>query len=419
MIIKLHMIEITQSVGTFYVGKIKASSLINISKTIRRNENGGIQRELAQNRVKEIAKYCEDPDAAFPTPIILNVKGDDIVSLEPVDSFSDLYELVINDEKEFAEILDGQHRVEGIKYATGFDVELMIVIMFDLTEEEKAYIFSTINSNQTKVDKSLIYDLFELSNTRSPHKTCHEIARIMNADKNSPFYGKLKMLGKKSDKMAVLSQGTFVNYLCRLISNKPQQDMIDLKNGLDLEDDDRYVLRQYFIKKRDDIILKLLNNYFSAVANVFSKEWEDNKEYILSKTTGYGALLKAFSTFYKKGAKNKKLTQEYFEMEFRKAKTFLEENNIRLTSKDIPSGEHGQKKLAELFIQGADAAKEDIMFKRDKNTKRPIIQASGYNGSEPTRVCPHCGKEKPISEFGYRNMGDGKIRNQSWCKDCR
>ena len=29
------------------------------------------------------------------------------------------------------------------------------------------------------------------------------------------------------------------------------------------------------------------------------------------------------------------------------------------------------------------------------NKQRPIIQSSGYNGSEPTRICPHCGKEKP------------------------
>lgn len=414
------MIEITQSVGTFYVGKIKSSSLVNISKTIRRNESNGIQRELAQKRVKEIAKYCEDPDAAFPTPIILHIKGEDIVSLEPIAGFGDLYELAIDDQQQFAEILDGQHRVEGIKYANGFEFELMVVVMFDLTEEEKAYIFSTINSNQTKVDKSLIYDLFELSKTRSPHKTCHEIARIMNSDKNSPFYGKLKMLGKKSDKTAILSQGTFVNYLCRLMSNKPQQDMIDLKNGIEIKDDERYVLRKYFKDKRDDIILKLLNNYFGAVSSVFSEEWENSKEYILSKTTGYGALLKAFPTFYKKGVQNKKLTQEYFEMEFKKVKTFLEKNNIKLTSKDIPSGEHGQKKLAEIFIQSANASsEEDNMYKKDKNTQRPIIQASGYNGSEPTRVCPHCGKEKPISEFGYRNMGDGKIRNQSWCKDCR
>ena len=56
------------------------------------------------------------------------------------------------------------------------------------------------------------------------------------------------------------------------------------------------------------------------------------------------------------------------------------------------------------------------------NKDRPIIQSHGYNGSEPTRICPHCGKEKSLSEFGFRKMKKGEkglIRNQSWCKDCR
>jgi len=47
------------------------------------------------------------------------------------------------------------------------------------------------------------------------------------------------------------------------------------------------------------------------------------------------------------------------------------------------------------------------------NDDRPIIQTHGYDGSEPTRVCPNCNEEKPLSEFGFRNMGDGTIRNQS------
>ena len=53
------------------------------------------------------------------------------------------------------------------------------------------------------------------------------------------------------------------------------------------------------------------------------------------------------------------------------------------------------------------------------NDQEVIIQSSGYNGSEPTRICPNCGIEKPISDFGYRNMGGGAIREQSWCKKCR
>lgn len=56
------------------------------------------------------------------------------------------------------------------------------------------------------------------------------------------------------------------------------------------------------------------------------------------------------------------------------------------------------------------------------NNKAPKIQSSGYNGSEPTRICPKCKLEKPLSDFGFRNMGkkqNNEIRNQSWCKDCR
>ncbi|MBP1565280.1 MAG: hypothetical protein J6A58_05965 [Oscillospiraceae bacterium] len=61
------------------------------------------------------------------------------------------------------------------------------------------------------------------------------------------------------------------------------------------------------------------------------------------------------------------------------------------------------------------------MFEKNKNDKKPIIQTSGYNGSEPTRTCPHCGKDKPLSDFGYRKMNKDtdEVRNQSWCKKCR
>lgn len=33
--------------------------------------------------------------------------------------------------------------------------------------------------------------------------------------------------------------------------------------------------------------------------------------------------------------------------------------------------------------------------------------------------CTLCGKTKPLSEFGLRKMGNGEIRNQAQCKECR
>jgi hypothetical protein len=39
-------------------------------------------------------------------------------------------------------------------------------------------------------------------------------------------------------------------------------------------------------------------------------------------------------------------------------------------------------------------------------------------------VCPNCGKiankyDEVKRDFGYRNMGDGRIIVQSWCRECR
>jgi superfamily II helicase len=60
-----------------------------------------------------------------------------------------------------------------------------------------------------------------------------------------------------------------------------------------------------------------------------------------------------------------------------------------------------------------------IMFGKNDNDEKPIIQSSGYKDGKLYRICPHCGQEKPLDDFGLRNMGNDKIRNQSWCKDCR
>ena len=353
MIHSIAVLELAQPIGSFYLGKIDSAILIRITKTVRRNANDGIQRELSGKRAKEISKYCEDPDAAFPTPIILAVTEADIKSISPIDGLKDIYMITFDDSYAFAEILDGQHRVEGIKLAKAFQTDLPVVLMFDLTEEEKAYIFSTINSTQTKVDKSLIYDLFDLNQGRSPYKTCHEIARIMNSDLNSPFFGRLKMLGKKSTPDAILSQGTFVNYLCKLISNTPQEDMINLKKNRKLKNSNHPVLRSYVIEERDDVILKLLTNYFNAVAEVFPEEWNNTSKYILSKTTGYGALIKVFPYFYEKGANQRSLSQKFFVDEFVNVKSMLRSKDIELTSRDILSGEQGQSFLARLIKQSS------------------------------------------------------------------
>lgn len=47
------------------------------------------------------------------------------------------------------------------------------------------------------------------------------------------------------------------------------------------------------------------------------------------------------------------------------------------------------------------------------------VQISRYDNGVLYRVCPCCNKEKAIEKFGWRQMQDGIIRNQSYCIECR
>ena len=348
MRITLH--KITQPIGVFYISALPAKTVLQISEVRQRKFDtqklitfGGPQRAESPHRIREIAEYCSDPDATFPTAIIIAINSDKIISF-------DGHDLEFDETKKIGEIIDGQHRIKGLSGSGSMEnFDLPVVFMFDLTEYEKAYVFSIINSKQTKVSMSLIYDLFELSEDRSPYKTCHEIARLLNSDKTSPFYTKLKMLGVKETGQASLSQGTFVKYSLPLLSKNPDKDTIDIKSKVKLEDDPRCPLRTYFIENKDEVIYKILFNLFSGVKEVFLSEWEDPNNYVLSKTTGYGGILHAFNELYAMGKKQHNLSKEYFTSQFLKVKETLLLQHKKLTSEDFGTGHAEEQNLANLI----------------------------------------------------------------------
>lgn len=228
---KILIFEVEQPIGTFYLGKIRMDELKKIAYIDRRNiSEKGVQRQLKDNKVSDIEYYCKDPDAVFPTPILLSINGDKNLN----EVFPGVYEIDLEDSS--AEIIDGQHRFEGIKNSGLKDITVPIAIMFNLDNSAKAYIFSTINNNQTKVDKSLIYDLFGVAKDRSPYKTCHEIAKVLNTKEDSAYCGKIKMLEKRTSLEETLSQGTFVTHLLKLITTQPNKDTIDSKNDVEIRD---------------------------------------------------------------------------------------------------------------------------------------------------------------------------------------
>jgi len=345
--IQLKYMVIKQPIGTFYYSTMNANllgKLVNV--TPRSADPNAIQREESRDRINEISKYCSDPDATFPTPIIISVY--DSTNVRITENF-----IEIEDIQRIGEVIDGQHRLKGILKSNKAEMfDLPIVLLFDLTEEEKAYIFSIINSKQTKVSMSLIYDLFALSRYRSPQKTAHEIARVLNKSSESPFYNRLKMLGNKENyqEIATLSQGTFVKHFIDLLSKDPDEDLRKSKNDARLSDIPSLPLRQYFINNEDEVILKIVLNLFNALKETFSELWETPNENILWKTTGYVAVIKSFNEIYRIGDSRNDLSKEFFIECFTKFKNQLINMNLDLTSKSFPSNAQQQSRLSKILL---------------------------------------------------------------------
>lgn len=201
---------VRQQIGTFYVGVTSAHDLLEICRfDFRRiHDRGGrkeflgIQRELKDKRIKEISKYIRTKDAVFPTSVVISV-DERCVALTEVDGRWTLELSAYEDTEDprlnipydsIATIIDGQHRLKSFEGNGEIVFDLPVSIFIGIDDAVEATIFSTVNLAQTKVNKSLVYDLFSLDRDRSPEKTAHEIAVALDELEDSPFKGRIKGL---------------------------------------------------------------------------------------------------------------------------------------------------------------------------------------------------------------------------------
>jgi len=293
-------LRVEQPIGTFFIGVIEAQDLIKISYAdIRRPEGRdieryiGTQRDLSESRVKEIKQYVTTMDACFPTSVILSIESSNA-------NYSEQNRIlkVTRDDK-VAKIIDGQHRIAGLKDFNNEGFELNVTIFIDMDIEDQAMVFATINLKQTKVTKSLAYDLYEYAKSRSPQKTCHNIAKLLNSKKGSPFYRRIKILGKATGVGAeLITQSTFVDRLMRMISRDPMDDKDKIKRGKKIEAYDytrekSFVFRERFRNEKDAEIAKIIWHFFSAVDKRWNSSWNNfDKGMILARSTGFAALMR-------------------------------------------------------------------------------------------------------------------------------
>jgi DGQHR domain-containing protein len=326
-------IRISQPMGEFYIGVIKSKDLREITYSdVRRMEGErgfesylGIQRPLSPARVKDLKSYVRTQDACFPTAVLLSVPArcaefnpdEGVLLLKP-------YKAVEGDEYSsvpyvgLANVIDGQHRIAGLEGYEGDNFDINVSIFVDIDVSSEAQIFSTVNLAQTKVNKSLVYDLFDLATKKSPQKLCHEIAVTLDKQPDSPFFNRIKRLGSAQphNLPGSITQAAFVQALIKYISAEPMKDRDMYLRGkkplLDGGESSKQIFRKFMVDDKEFDLTDIIWDYFSAVAARWPSAWNStDRGIVLSKTNGFMALMRFLKDAYHKIGKEKPSREDF------------------------------------------------------------------------------------------------------------
>ena len=263
----------------YFLTLMSAEIISEISYVSRRGideEKGAIQRILNKTRISGIRDFLLN-GGFFPNTIILNVVEDGNLSFNKSNN-----NISFDVSPRIAQIIDGQHRVEGLKEAIKSDkstkkVLIPTVIANNLSTEECAEIFISINTEQKSVPKSLIYDLYGLMDISAKDFSIErgtDIAKILNSDDNSPYQRYIKFPGSRKFKGGI-QLSTFVNSLKPLVKSDGEFSKYSLTT-LDYQ-------------------ANVLKNYFNALQSYYGDTWDTLKNPFIF-ASGFGAIIEVFAS---------------------------------------------------------------------------------------------------------------------------
>jgi DNA sulfur modification protein DndB len=236
-------------------------------------EEGAIQRVLNTSRISGIKDFTL-AGGDFPNAFVLNWVSQENLLIKAGGTIS------FNDVARSAQIIDGQHRIAGIRAAIAEksqigDMDLPVVIYEDLTSRECADIFLSINTEQKPVARSLVFDLFGIASEDIVDPAAlraRDIALTLHQTENSPYYELLKMPGAPIRKGGI-ALSTAVSAIKPLVQEKG-------------------VLEQIGVSELE-IQRQIILNLFKSISNKYASKWND-KENVFLYAAGFMAAMQFF-----------------------------------------------------------------------------------------------------------------------------
>jgi DGQHR domain-containing protein len=329
----------------------------------------GIQRPLRDDRVREIKQYVQGADAAFPSSVVLSVSANcatwdedrGVLTLMPHVGDPNVPDDPTIPFDKIAQIIDGQHRVKGLEDWTledgEFQLPVSIFVGSDISTD--ATLFATVNLTQTKVNRSLGFDLFELAKSRSPQKTAHDVAVVLDSTESSPLYKRIKRLGVATKGRLMnetLTQATIVDMLLPYLSSEPMVDRQYLLEGKTLSwptprEAMKQIFRIPFIQEQDEKIVNSVWNYLDAVKSKWPEAWKEpsREGAVLCKTNGFRALIRLMRPIFY--ALNKKPGEGLKVDEVSKLLALSTLKDSEITTENFPPGTSGEAALYNRLLE--------------------------------------------------------------------
>ena len=212
----------------FYSLTLPSELLAQTCYVVNRDEDPirGFQRELDENRAKEIAKYIDTGLGTIPSSIVLSAQED--ADLKYSSSNKSISFNNIN--KAFL-IIDGQHRVFGFMKAKKA-IRVPVVIYAGLSKRDETRLFIDINSKQKGVPPELLLDIKKLAEYESDQEEyLREIFDTFMVDPTSCLIGRLSPAKKAKGKLTRSTFNAALKPLVKIFGGKSEYEIFTIMNN--------------------------------------------------------------------------------------------------------------------------------------------------------------------------------------------
>ena len=287
--LKFPAIKVRQNGHDLYMVDLTAADLLAHTKvdkwmsttTGQAPENQGYQREELQSHYNKVGRYLvNDKKAILPTSILLSVRGP--VTFEPLDRDSTMGFLVITEGSLPLYIVDGQHRVAGLRHAIedlhnegACNFTLPAVIMAGLPKFDEVQQFYLVNSTskriKTDLAERLLTEMAEqdddvratvISKGKAYLLRAVKVVEMLNDRAGSPWEGRIQSVNGRKIGEVMITESSFNESL------KP-------------------ILGISWVTKQTDLALaEMINRYWMAIRHYMPNAFETPRNYSVQKTIG-------------------------------------------------------------------------------------------------------------------------------------